>query len=107
MVGQCTGSLAAKTRLSLVPSADSFEPARAGIQPIEANQAPFAADGVQRRCKRALRRQRRVRHTRAFYRRTSFHKVTGLPQSAFLLFSARRASLLAEAKMIIEMRTYK
>ena len=33
-----------------------------------------------------------------FYFDTSSDKVTGLPQSAFLLFSARRASLLAEAK---------
>jgi class 3 adenylate cyclase len=36
------------------------------------------------------------------------YKVTRLPQSAFLLFNGRRASIIAEVCiMIIEMRTYK
>jgi hypothetical protein len=72
------------------------EPARTGLQPIEANQVPFATDGLESGRKRTTG-HRRLQTRCCVCRRGRFHKVTSFPESAFLPLPFPRVSMLAEA----------
>jgi hypothetical protein len=78
-------------------AAQFVEAASAQDQPVQADQAPFAAYGGESGGERALGGERRLMHIESFGRESSFHKVTGLPKSAFLLFCRHRASLMVES----------